>query len=100
MESNNTLPTAQEYLDKYFIKLCGTNFGDTLFQKRPAPTFVEHHVVKANHEYAVLFAKWHREKQIESIIDNSFQDTSVEPCLYTFDSKSDIINAYPESEIV
>lgn len=51
-------------------------------------------VIKMLEEYAQLVAEYHVRKQAEAIMDNAFHDTSVEPTIYTFDSKNDILNAY------
>ena len=54
-------------------------------------------IKEAMHEYAVLFAKWHREKAIEAIDNkiNEFYRTGSG----NWPSKVDIENTYQESEI-
>lgn len=97
MESN-TLPTAEEYFDTYAIANGYANWFNLHKRNDETPKILYEHTIEATSEYAVLFARWHRDRQLEAVVKMGIEGSYI-----TKDEESNfrysIESAYPFSEI-
>lgn len=94
-EEFEELPTTQEYINKRFREEFKRDYYEVIHHEHNFNhDFIEEFTYKAMHEYAVLFAKHHRERMIRDIA-NSVEEAFPDEGLYQI-----VENAYDESKIV
>lgn len=94
-----SIPTVEQFLDDYFKEI-NPNFNSYKKAIELLSAAGRHEVIRirtsqAAHEYAVLFAKYHRERQIEAI--DKLMNVEFQGCFCP--TISDIENAYKEDLI-
>jgi hypothetical protein len=84
---------------KKCIRLTGYNLHDSLEHYNSNPTYLSGYISIAAHEYAVLFARHHREKQIEAIAKGLYEYFACD--MGDQEEIEKIVeNAYPEDRII